>query len=72
MHLYKEESQALYVDESNHDGTEQEMFLEQERLMQMEITFTRMEAIRLVIWVVGLRLASRQAGCPMKISLFNS
>ena len=28
------------VDESNHDGADQESFLEQERFVQMEITFT--------------------------------
>ena len=42
------------VDESNHDGSEQESFSEQERFVQAEIIFTlRKEAIRPVVWAVG-------------------
>ena len=61
------------VDESNHDSTEQESLSEQERFVQMEVTFTLQRKNG------GYRISSlgsksfpmvRQAGWLMKISLF--
>ena len=46
LHLCKEEFAPLrrrkpsIVDESNHNGTEKELFSKQERFVRMEITFT--------------------------------
>ena len=77
LHRYEEESQAcqIIVDESNHNGAEQESLSEQKRFVQMEITLKNRGympsgvGIRLIHVV---RQAGRQADKNLVYNIFTS